>query len=893
MVDFLKWLFLGLCLGWISLPITWLLFSKLPSRGYYLSKPLGLLSWGFLYWVSVSLGLMKNNLASQLTVLLVLVLLNGFALYHIGWRKIWEWIKENKKSIVVTESVFLVFFAFWTVVRAANPDIIHTEKFMEMAFINGILKSETFPPMDPWLSGYGISYYYFGYVLAAMLIRASNVVASVGYNLVSSFWFGLTAIGAYGIVSDLIIFSKHKKLKETAEERPSKKVQYLALLAPIMLLIVSNWFGALDVAHSRGVAWSFDGEKPAQSEFWTDLNISELANRPRTISWVPNRGGWSWWQASRVLRDTSLSGHSIEVIDEFPQFTFLLSDIHPHMLGMPFVLLAVAQALNAIKGGWKTTPKPDVGRDGLNVLAIFYACLSLGGIAFMNTWDFPFYLALMAAALVYRKYQSDGWKFRRLVEFLGFVIAGGMISVLLYLPFYLSFASQAGGILPSLAFFTPGKNFWLMFGPFLLPILVYLIYHLIKKKAFKKLGTASLIVLAFFALLFVFSWSLGWLISHNDSSASFLLGLQGAATSQDLLVQSILQRLKSPGTAITLFVLLTLSLALVLDKKKPVELEEETGLSIEDDSKPSHLIFVLFLIILGGLLTLAPEFVYLRDQFSWRMNTIFKFYFQAWIVWSIAATYAIAILFKHEKSRKTPNMVFVALIVILGLTAFVVSLNDKLPAGSAALSFGALKADWLMLSVGVIFALWIIWQLVRKQYAATLAVLCLVAVVGGLAYPVLEIWNKTEGFEPHLGYSLDGKRVFWESYPDAMRAAEWLEKAELGVMAEAVAEQGGSYTTYNLISTFSGMPSVLGWVGHEHQWRGGGSEVGTRQQDLRELYSSKKQERINEIIDQYDIRYIVFGNYERDTYRVTDPYFASMFMPVFETETVKIYEVRQ
>lgn len=198
-----------------------------------------------------------------------------------------------------------------------------------------------------------------------------------------------------------------------------------------------------------------------------------------------------------------------------------------------------------------------------------------------------------------------------------------------------------------------------------------------------------------------------------------------------------------------------------------------------------------------------------------------------------------------------------------------------------------------MLAIGVIFALWIIWQIVRKQYAATLAVLCLVAAVGGLAYPVLEIWNKTEGFEPHLGYSLDGKRVFWESYPDAMRAAEWLEKAELGVMAEAVAEQGGSYTTYNLISTFSGMPSVLGWVGHEHQWRGGGSEVGTRQQDLRELYSSKKQDRINEIIDQYDIRYIVFGNYERDTYRVTDPYFASMFMPVFETETVKIYEVRQ
>ena len=90
-----------------------------------------------------------------------------------------------------------------------------------------------------------------------------------------------------------------------------------------------------------------------------------------------------------------------------------------------------------------------------------------------------------------------------------------------------------------------------------------------------------------------------------------------------------------------------------------------------------------------------------------------------------------------------------------------------------------------------------------------------------------------------------------------MLAAEWLETAHVGVMAEAVAEQGGSYTSYNLVSTFSGMPSVLGWVGHEHQWRGGGVEVGTRQQDLKELYSTRKVERVKEIIAQYHIRYIV------------------------------------
>ena len=42
---------------------------------------------------------------------------------------------------------------------------------MEIAFINGILQSDHFPPQDPWLSGFGISYYYFGYVMMSMATR--------------------------------------------------------------------------------------------------------------------------------------------------------------------------------------------------------------------------------------------------------------------------------------------------------------------------------------------------------------------------------------------------------------------------------------------------------------------------------------------------------------------------------------------------------------------------------------------------------------------------------------------------------------------------------------------------------------------------------------------------
>ena len=267
MLDFIKWLLFGLFLGWISLPLTWCLFAKLPSRGYYLAKPIGLLTWGFLYWMMVSLGLMRNSLSSQITVLVFIILINGYILYRVGWKTIWNWVTENRNTILVTESVFLIFFGIWTVVRAAKPDIIHTEKFMEMAFINGILRSETFPPLDPWLSGYGISYYYFGYILSAMLIRITQVSASIGYNLISSFWFGLSAIGAFGLLSDLIIFGKRAKTKEADARLLPKKVEWLALLAPIMLLFVSNWFGALDSAHSRGIALDQTTGQETQSSF--------------------------------------------------------------------------------------------------------------------------------------------------------------------------------------------------------------------------------------------------------------------------------------------------------------------------------------------------------------------------------------------------------------------------------------------------------------------------------------------------------------------------------------------------------------------------------------------------------------------------------------------------
>lgn len=876
MIDLLKWYLLIQALGLINLPITISVFQKLRSKGVFLSKILGLLLWGFVFWWLVTIGLLRNDLPSALVAMGLLTLVNLFFLKRIGFDQLREQIISLKRFLIASELVFLIAFAFWAFVRSTNPEIIHTEKFMEMAFINAILKSPGFPPHDPWLSGYGISYYYFGYVLSALLIRVSGVASSVGYNLVSALWFGMTALAAYGLVWEFLTM---RNLSLNASEEVKRRAYFLALLAPIMLLIVSNWFGLLDVLHARG----FLGEKATQL-----INLLALNAEPFNYSWFPNRGGWSWWQASRVLQDYRLNGSSIEIIDEFPFFTFLLSDIHPHLLGMPFVILAIAMAFNAFMGGWEKETTVFGRKLSLNIHNISLAVITLGGIAFLNTWDFPFHLLLIAFSLVWKSARETGWQVKHLRRLVLFGLVGGVLSILAYLPFYLSFASQAGGILPSLAFFTSGIQLWTMFGPLLTMILVWLIYRQIKMKRFPGLN-ALLLSLALVFFLFMVGWGMGLLAGRMENLGQLLNALQGAESNAQLLKESLLARLKAPAAFITLLLLVWLALDQLLAKiPKSVETtSEDKAEPVTQTVRPQA--FILMLILLGSLLVIVPEFIYLKDQFATRMNTIFKFYFQAWILWSLAAAFGLGDLFFESKGRW--NRLFALLIAAAALLGLGFSIHQR--DMSLAKAFGSNFLDYLLLSIPVLFIIWFLINLFKKQRKAALGVICSFAVFLGLIYPSIELWNKTEGFVPHDGYSLDGKQDFYLYSPDEMLAAAWLQKAPLGVMAETVSDTGGSYTTYNIISTFSGMPTVLGWIGHEAQWRGGYEEMGSRQNDLRELYSTASWEKAKTVIDMYNIRYIVVGELERQTYMVDVSKFDANLVKVFDTNSVDIYEVRQ
>jgi len=900
MIDFLLWyLFISL-LGWLSFPIAHRLLSGLPGKGYSLSKALGLLLWGFFFWFLTSVGLLQNDLAGQLLALVILVCLSLWAGWKDKFAALRTWIKENVKFILAIEILFLIAFGLWSFVRASNPAIIGTEKPMEMAFINAILRSPGFPPNDPWLSGYAISYYYFGYVLIAMLIRITGVSSGVGYNLSAALWFALTAIGSYGVIYNLVKARWLDKKKDKKAGTPTW-LYFAALLAPFLILIVSNLHAVLDVLHARGLFWTTTSDGIQVSEFWEWLKLRELDQPPSSpYSWLPTRpGGVQWWGASRVLQDFRYNHEAIEVIDEFPNFSYLLSDLHPHVLAMPFVLMIINQALNLFLGGMQGKIKIFKIEIPFSFPGLLLSIVSLGGLAFLNTWDFPFYLALMGAAFLVQRYYSEGWEFKRILEFVYFMLGLGIPSILLYLPFFLSFASQAGGVFPSLIFYTRGVYFWIMFAPFLVPLLVYLIYEWVGHKKGRQILKALLSTLGFIFMLFGLTWLLSYFASRLPDLAQQFMWLQGAGdiSISTLLWEALRRRLVDPVTLMTLGLMMFLCLGLLIKEKMPRS-EEQDNATAEAVSHPVNqmTLFALLLILWGVLLTMGPEFVYLRDQFAVRMNTIFKFYFQAWILWSLATGYAIIVLWRKSSRwgvlvNGLLGLVGILSIFILGFTIASGYTDTSSFTGFDDKLFGVYPQDWAMAAIGLIVVALIIGTLIRKKWLWTLRIVIVLTIGLGLVYPIIALWNKTNGFKPYGGLTLDGTAYYRLVSPDQMDAVDWLKEAPLGVMVEAVSPTGGSYTGYARVSTLSGMPTVLGWIGHVLQWRGGGEEMGTRQADIEMLYSTSSWMEAKRIIDNYNIRYIYIGDLERSTYLVNEEKFQMQLRAVFENPNAIIYEV--
>ncbi|MBF0551072.1 MAG: hypothetical protein HQK60_11105 [Deltaproteobacteria bacterium] len=826
MIKFIFWYLVVQLISWLTRPLSRHVFVNLPDRGYAFNKSLSVLLTGLILWFGTCYGLLKNTGWGAWLAVLVL----GVICVMIGG-PVWPWsifkrrpgdleMRPSPALVLVYEGVFLGAFALWALVRAYDPGVGHTEQPMDLMFMNGIWTSPDYPPHDPWLNGYAISYYYLGYWLLTTLGRLVGLVPEMAYNVGQACWFGLLCLGTFGIGYNLLATAETPRGRSPRKLWPARVIPIAVgagLLSTTCVVLMGNLSGVWDWLQQK------------------------------------NTAGYWWWPSSRVISDSDALGRHLEVIDEFPIFSYILGDTHPHLLAMPFVLLIVALALNLFlyTGAPETATLTSANEENrfwsflatnwrrhklaipANLSGWWLIVICVGALIPLNTWDFPAYWLLLAVSfgLVLKQilpFVQEKTRDGVLASTAFFAALVILVALVLYLPYLITSQSQFQGLLPNLFNPTSIKQLLLYLGPlFVGPTVLICRAWAETKPAWKRLGLTTLVVVGV-PMLFILGhavWFLNTALGRSRLAAIW--------PSQDFtgVPAMILERWgHQPYTLVVTSVLLAAVITLLWPKQWDVgsrsgDPEGEGGKTSGTRLDPAR-DFALMLAGLGLLMIYLPEFVYIHDQFSNRMNTIFKFYYQAWLLLGLATAFVMVTEWHRGRGilLNWVNSVLIGLCLIYSVAA-----THNVTAGfsSTALTLNAIKHQ--------------------------------------------ERWN-----------------------PDEMAAVRWVlqNTTPRAVIAQM---QGASYTfDSDLISVYTGRPTLLGWDGHEVQWRGKdyGWMAGGRPEALAALYNPASVATIIDILKKWSIDYVYIGPGERRKYQIT-PVQESMFEramdPVFKSGSVRLF----
>lgn len=862
--QFFSWYLVLQLLTLAALPLTLTLFPNLPDRGYAFSKSVGVLAVGFVFWLGYSYGLFRNEAGGAWLSLLLVAVASGVIGRTSGLlaqMRVEKKLPVNWRYMVGVELIFLAFFALWATVRAYDPRVDHTEEPMDLMFMNSIWASATYPPQDAWLGGYAISYYYFGYWLLTTVGRLAGQPPEIAYTLGQASWYGLLWIGCFGMGYNLLA---------QRDGKGGVRATLSGLLTGLTVAAVGNFQSIWEWLHANG--YNVTG----MAQWFGVRGFPEGV--PQTGLWYISMDWW-WWRPSRVISDRWLNGDHMEVIDEFPIFSYVLGDNHPHVLAMPFVILLIALLFNLFLN--RRQPAIPVNREtGASawlatlqqtpaflldlvrsvVPAGLVGAVSLvvagGALVFLNTWDFPPYWLLLMSVTGLLVWRALG-QLTTLSNLArsGQAVAVGVISgvllviglLLFYWPYFLTAQSQAGGIVPNL--FNPSRlpQFFLMFGFALLGVCALLglawqtlapAERVVKTSHWVQLGGLAALVYGLPILFLILST----LFATTVRGQSLLAGNMPLPPGATSYLPYILDRWSSQSqTFLVLGALLTLVLWLGL---RYVGVWDRTAPEETESNGRTTTIFVLLLAAIGLLLVYAPEFVYLRDNFGTRMNTVFKFYYQAWLLFGLAVSYTIVVALSSWSARAP---------VALGTNV------------CAALS--------------------------------------LVIVLSGIVFPLAATYSKTGGFAGTPTF--DSTAYLAQAGPAELAAATWV-RANTAPDAMVVESKGASYwSNYNRISTITGRPTLLGWDGHESQWRGKayGEMAQGRVEALRQIYCSRTPEPIVQVLATWEIDYVYVGPMERSQLQIgCEPDFmtpeneralAAATDLAFEEGDVRIYQRRR
>lgn len=662
MTETLRWWLAATVIGVIATPYAFRLFRFLPDRGYTLARTLGIVLVVYPLWLLAVLGLVPYS-AGPAVLLLGLLAAGAIALAGRDRQALAAHLRAHAALIVTAEVVFAAVLIGLGVLRAYAPAIDATEKLFEFSLFNGVLHSTRMPPADPWFGGEPISYYYGGYLVVALFTKLTGVPAAYAFNLGVVLTGALVAVSVFGLAANLVLSRLRIADGGSRQDRgtrgvsraetpsvqaggsaaaargplaapqtrapgdgagappgsraairgPQSAIRWAlvgGVLSVVLMLVIGNLEGAFELAAARG--W-------LSPESVQRLGIVNLTGLVRTGHWYPDEF-WFWWRATRLGSDWNIL--------EFPFFSFMLGDLHAHVLVLPYTLLGLAAVLNLLRGG------QPLGLDAVRrqPVTVVFLGVAAGMLALCNSWDAPIFIVLLAGAALTLNIGRDGLTGRALAQTAAFVLPVGALAFGLFLPFWLNLHAATGSIHPvELNNLTPGINgegmvlpphhFLIAWGPLLLVTGSGIVAQAVRRHAWRAPNADwNLALTLTFAPLVV--WGMTVVIVHR-SFVALVAEVQARSTSWTFGSYWAVQ-------LVLLFLIMHALVVVLAEARRP------------HHERRAARIYMLLTAALGLLILHGIELFYLLEPaIPSRINTIFKFSFIVWLLLASAGGAAV------------------------------------------------------------------------------------------------------------------------------------------------------------------------------------------------------------------------------------------------------------
>jgi YYY domain-containing protein len=712
-----RWYGVLALLTWAIAPAVRWLCTALNDRGVTVARPLAVLVAVYPAWLVAALGVAPFGAQAIVGAALVFGVFGWGNMLRLGLDRVWV------RALLLTEIASLALFAAYVWLRGYTPQILGTEKPMDIAFLASSARGAVIPPRDPWFAGEPINYYYLGYLLHGSLTRLSGVLPETGFNLALASIFSATTVAGFGLACNIV--------------RP-----WLGLRLGILSGIVAAFLLAL--AGNLYAPWRLLQAPAATLSAWWWDSLSGIG-----------------WRSSRIVCDGARVANACpppatETINEFPFFSFLLGDLHPHLMALPYTIVALALTLNLATR--------IVSAETSSIAWWMRVAISgavIGALYPLNAWDYPTFLLIAAiAAGIGRPARRTWWR--------PVAMLAGM-SILAWAPFWARYV-------PPTQATSRAVPTWLDSLPVVAQLASALSVHTGERTS---IGEYLTMFGAPFALGICLVLSRGLVVSPAWD-------VPGWRTVLFATIATII-----PGVLLSAPVipLCGIPLALAL-----VQLTREPRISPQT--------VALFLFSVAWVLSIGVEIVYIDDAFNNRMNTLFKFYYQTWTLYALAAAASVSVL------------------------------------------WAAAGRTWQRAVLGVAVA---------------------VMLVAGAAYPVIASYQWTEKFADWRGLDglAYGEESDADDVAAIRWLAQHAAPGDVVLEAAGCAYLPFGRLPFNRVSAFTGVPTIIGWGNnHQRQWRAGQPDhiagIARRQEDVAAMYANPG----DQLLTTYGVDWLFVGEYE-------------------------------